>query len=124
MSWNLFHFLDLRNSSSPCSSRGLTVDGEGNVQADLFDSVETHFGENNPDNPESVNSDENDNSMSEDQTHKKKTQHTDPDWLKTLKDNFSEEVIDLCSVATRQAVRENKKIQVWIVFGFLYLMVI
>ena len=37
----------------------------------------------------------------------KETQHTNPNWLNNLKENFTEVIIAPCSVKTRNAVRDN-----------------
>ena len=42
----------------------------------------------------------------------KATPHTQPDWLEILKREFDEQIIQKCSVSTRNAVENNKLIEV------------
>ena len=40
------------------------------------------------------------------------TPHTQPDWLENLKKNFVAEIIEQCSVKTKNAFENNDKIEV------------
>ena len=47
-------------------------------------------------------------------TSSKDTPHTQPDWLGSLKRNFDEHIIQMCSISTKNYVENNKKIEVWV----------
>lgn len=44
-----------------------------------------------------------------------KSQHTDPNWLENLKSDFSNLIVEKCSVLTRKAIEEDAQLSVMII---------
>ena len=46
------------------------------------------------------------------------TTHTNPNWCKTLRQNFKTLIVSNCCKRTRDAVEKNENIKVWVCFWF------